>query len=139
MWQNYILARSIDDVMDALADGDQKARIIAGGTDLMLEIERGVRKGISTLIDITRIPGLDTIREDDAGMVHIGPMVMHNHILSSPLIREKAFALSQACWEIGSPQIRNRGTVAGNLVTASPANDTICPLMALDAKLLWMS
>jgi len=135
MWQNYILARSIDDVMDALADGDQKARIIAGGTDLMLEIERGVRKGISTLIDITRIPGLDSIREDDAGQIHIGPMVMHNHILSSPLIREKAFALAQACWEIGSPQIRNRGTVAGNLVTASPANDAISPLMALDAKL----
>jgi carbon-monoxide dehydrogenase medium subunit len=135
MWQNYILARSIDDVMDALADGDQKARIIAGGTDLMLEIERGVRQGISTLIDITRIPGLDSIREDDAGQIHIGPMVMHNHILSSPLIREKAFALAQACWEIGSPQIRNRGTVAGNLVTASPANDAISPLMALDAKL----
>jgi carbon-monoxide dehydrogenase medium subunit len=135
MWQNYILARSIDDVMDALADDDHKSRIIAGGTDLMLEMERGVRKEISTLIDITRISGLDSIREDDAGQIHIGPMVMHNHILSSPLIREKAFALAQACWEIGSPQIRNRGTVAGNLVTASPANDAISPLMALDAKL----
>ncbi len=135
MWQNYVLAKSIDDVMNALAESDQDSRIIAGGTDLMLEIERGVRKGISTLIDITRVPGLDTIREDDAGVIHIGPMVTHNHIISSSVIREKAFALLQACWEIGSPQIRNRGTVAGNLVTASPANDTISPLMALDAKL----
>lgn len=135
MWQNYILARSLDDVMNSLEVDSQKSRIIAGGTDLLLEIERGVRKGIVTLIDITRVPGLDEIREDDSGHIHIGPMVTHNDIISSTLIREKAFALLQACWEIGSPQIRNRGTIAGNLVTASPANDTISPLMALDAKL----
>ena len=135
MWQNYVLARSLDDVMGALGKDGQNAKIIAGGTDLMLEMERGVRKGIATLIDITRIPGLDSIWEDDSGVIHLGPMVTHNQVLSSSLIREKAFALLQACWEIGSPQIRNRGTVAGNLVTASPANDTISPLMALDAKL----
>ena len=135
MWQNYILARSLDDVINALEEGGQETRIIAGGTDLMLEMERGVRRGIRTLVDITRIPGLDTLWEDDSGVIHLGPMVAHNQVLNSPLIREKAFALLQACWEIGSPQIRNRGTIAGNLVTASPANDTISPLMALDAKL----
>lgn len=135
MWQNYILARSLDDVISALGEGGQEARIIAGGTDLLLEMERGVRQGISTLIDITRIPGLDSIWEDDSGVIHLGPMVTHNQVLNAPLIREKAFALLQACWEIGSPQIRNRGTVAGNLVTASPANDTISPLMVLDANL----
>ena len=134
MWQNYILAESIEQAITALTEAGESGRIIAGGTDLILELERGVRENISTVIDITKIPGLDQITEDDKGIIHIGPLVTHNHVIASPLIREKAFALLQACWEVGSPQIRNRGTIAGNLITASPANDAISPLMALDAK-----
>lgn len=139
MWQKYILAESIEHAVSILADGGEETRIIAGGSDLILEIERGVRKGIITIVDITKIPGLDDIIEDDEGVIHLGPLVTHNHVVASPLIREKAFALLQSCWEVGSPQIRNRGTIVGNLVTASPANDTISPLMALDAKLALLS
>ena len=134
MWQNYILAESIEQAIESLVEAGESGRIIAGGTDLILELERGVRKGVSTIIDITKIPGLDEIVEDELGIIHIGPLVTHNHVVASKLIREKAYALLQACWEVGSPQIRNRGTVVGNLITASPANDTISPLMALDAK-----
>jgi carbon-monoxide dehydrogenase medium subunit len=139
MWKNYILARSIEEAVNALAEGKGSARIIAGGTDLILEIERGVRKGLHTIVDISKIPGLDELYEDEEGVIHIGPLVTHNHVVASPLIREKAYALLQACWEVGSPQIRNRGTIAGNLVTASPANDAISPLMALDAKVILLS
>ena len=133
MWQEYINAISIEEVLQILAEKGEKARIVAGATDLILELERGVRKGIDTLIDITRISGLDEIKLTEDDQVHLGPMVTHNHCVASKLIRERAFPLAQAAWEVGAPQIRNRGTVAGNLITASPANDTITPLVALDA------
>ncbi|MDX1379431.1 MAG: FAD binding domain-containing protein, partial [Anaerolineales bacterium] len=139
MWQNYINATSIDDVLKVLSNEAKRARIIAGGTDLILELERGIRKGIDTLIDITRIPGLNQIGMDEDGIVHLGPLVTHNHCVASQLIRERAYPLARASWEVGAPQIRNRSTVAGNLITASPANDTITPLMALGASVTLQS
>ena len=115
------------------------ARIVAGATDLILEIERGVRKGIDTLIDISRVQGLDKIALDEDGVIHLGPMVTHGQCAASKLIIEQAFPLARAAWEVGAPQIRNRGTVAGNLITASPANDTIPPLMAMGAQVVLRS
>jgi carbon-monoxide dehydrogenase medium subunit len=135
MWQRYFTVRSIEESVQLLAEQPGSARIVAGATDLILELERGQRPGVHGLIDITRVPGLDLIELDSAGWVHLGPLVTHNHCATSPLIIERAFALARACWEVGAPQIRNRGTVAGNLITASPANDSITPLMALDAQL----
>jgi xanthine dehydrogenase iron-sulfur cluster and FAD-binding subunit A len=133
MWHEYYNVATTEEAIRLLSEKGEGARIVAGGTDLILELERGVRRGIHTLIDITRIPGLDQITLDEEDVIHLGAMVTHNHCAASKLIRERAFPLARAAWEVGAPQIRNRGTVAGNLITASPANDTITPLMALGA------
>ena len=134
-WRRYHLVSSLDEAVEALGRSGRAGRVVAGATDLILELERGVRKGITTLIDITTIPGLDVISVDGQGWVRMGPLVTHNHCVASPVILERAFCLARACWEVGAPQIRNRGTIAGNLITASPANDSIPPLMALGAEL----
>lgn len=132
LWDTYYTVTSLDDAVRLLGEHRNEARIIAGGTDLILEIENGARM-LPVAIDVTRVGGLDAISTGEDGLIHLGPMVSHTQAAVSCLLQDKALPLALACWGVGAPALRNRGTIAGNLVTASPANDTITALVALDA------
>jgi xanthine dehydrogenase iron-sulfur cluster and FAD-binding subunit A len=133
MWTHYYNVRSTAEALELLGQYQEQARIIAGGTDILLELERNQRRGVEVLIDITRVPELDGITLD-GNRIRLGPLVTHNHVVGNERMVSRALPLAQACWEVGAPQIRNRATVAGNIITGSPANDTITPLMALGAE-----
>jgi xanthine dehydrogenase iron-sulfur cluster and FAD-binding subunit A len=133
MWQRYYTPTSLDEALRLLADYGPQARAIAGGTDLLIELQRGARQA-DVLVDVTRIGGLDQVRTDADGTLHLGPTVTHNQAVATAPLVEGAFPLALACWRVGTPQLRNRGTIAGNAITASPANDTITALWALDAR-----
>ena len=137
MWHTYYTPTTLEETLRLLARHGAEARIIAGGTDLLIELERKIRAP-QILIDISHIPGLDRIDLKKGGF-HLGPLVTHHQVVASPEIVAQAYPLARACWEVGAPQIRNRGTIAGNLITASPANDTIVPLRVLGATVTLQS
>lgn len=134
----YVRPASLDDAVELLAEHGSAARIAAGGTDLLVELDRGLRPDLEIVIDLSSIDGLNSIHRSRDG-IHLGPMVTHNQCVGHELIREHALPLAQACWEVGSPALRNRATVVGNIVTASPANDSLSALVALDAEITIVS
>jgi carbon-monoxide dehydrogenase medium subunit len=134
MWESYLRPATLDETLQQLRHHAGSARLVAGGTDVLVELSRGVRP-TSTLIDITALHDLRYVRAD-GDAICLGALGTHNDVIASHLCADRALPLAQACWEVGAPQIRTRATVAGNLVTASPANDTIAPLLAMDATLV---
>jgi len=110
-----------------------KAKPIIGGTDLLIAMRQAACTP-SHLVDLNRIPELNYITEEE-GYIKIGATVTHSQAASNPLIKGVP-ALYDAVSRIGSPQIRNRGTLTGNIVNASPAADTACPLIVHDAEIV---
>jgi carbon-monoxide dehydrogenase medium subunit len=131
MWKQFFLPTNLDTALALKAQYGAEARFIAGGTDLVVDLERG-RQPACVLIDISRIESLQTITLEETGL-RLGAGVTHASILQSPEIAKYAPVLAQAAIEVGAPQIRNRSTLVGNLVTASPAADTVPSLLALNA------
>ncbi|MDG1409670.1 MAG: FAD binding domain-containing protein [Acidimicrobiales bacterium] len=123
--------RSLTHALEILA-ANPAVRPIAGGTDLLLDLHRGGPGEPVMLLDLSSLAELRGITIND-GHVRIGAGVTHNEVISHPELPTVGLPLAQACLEIGSPQLRNRATIAGNIATASPANDTISALLALDA------
>lgn len=128
----YVSVSSLNDALSLLDQWGARARAVAGGTDLMVELDRRVGEAPELLVDISRLPDLNLIHEQPDA-VHLGPLVTHNQVVVSALLQAKALPLVQACAEVAAPALRNRATVVGNVATASPANDTISALRSLDA------
>ncbi len=133
----YFEVRSIDEASSLLRKYGDKARILAGGTDLLNNI-RMRSQGPDYVIDIKRIPGLDTLEYDDQKGLNIGALTTLQTITDSPLLREKFPMLSKTTSQMASWQIRNRATIGGNLVNAAPSADTAPPLLALGASVIIM-
>jgi CO/xanthine dehydrogenase FAD-binding subunit len=125
------IARSLDEALTVLGD-TPGTTVLAGGTDLMVEINGGRRRP-TALMSVDRVPELRGWHRD-GHKVWLGAALTYRELLSSELVA-MAPALAQAARTVGSPQIRNAGTIGGNIATASPAGDTLPVLAALDAEI----
>ena len=130
----YFSTKSQNDACILLAEFGADAQILAGGTDVMLELRKPTARSPKALIDICRIPGLKGI-EEVADSIVIRPLTTHTEILRSDVVARYAPLLRAAVSTIGSPQVRNRGTVGGNIMNAAACADTVPPLIALNAEI----
>lgn len=131
MADSLVVPRSLDDALDALA-ATPTLTVLAGGTDLMVAMNYG-RLRPSGVLSLRRIDELSAWRRLDDGRLYLGAGLTY-HELQQPELAGLLPGLAQAARTVGSPQIRNTGTIGGNLVTASPAGDTLPVLASLDAE-----
>ncbi len=134
--ERYVAPRSLEQAAEILRAGN--VTVLAGGTDLMPQSQAGRLQFQPVLMNVRHVPELNGIAEQGA-MVRIGALVTITELLESALVRERLNLLWQACDHFASDQIRNAATVGGNLCNASPAGDTLVPLLALDATVVLAS
>lgn len=132
-WQHYFTPTTVADALGLLRQYGDQAQIIAGGTDLILDMQTGAHPPVAALVDVTRIEGLAEIRREE-DFVLVGAAVTHTQIEQSALVRAHGMALVESCRVVGGPQVRNVATLGGNVAHALPAADGTIGLLALDAE-----
>jgi carbon-monoxide dehydrogenase medium subunit len=132
-WKNYFLAHTLTDALQALAGAAGPACPIAGGTDLLLDLQQGRHAPVDTLVDVTAVAEM-TALEIRGDRLYIGAALPLNRIIASPLVKDHAQALVEAGSLIGGPQVRNTATLGGNVAHALPAADGTIALLALGAQ-----
>lgn len=137
---DYHRAKDITDACKLMKTYGRSARVIAGGTDLLVQFRDSDEKlvGVDHVIDIMGLKELNYIEEKD-GYIHLGALTTHTEINESPLIKKHVSFFGEGCGTVGSPQIRNRGTVGGGICNASPASDVVPALIALDSDAVIIS
>ena len=132
-WKNYHTPETVEEALAVLEDYDGGARVIGGGTDLLVEARRGLRRPFEAMVDASRIKGLGSISQDQDYIV-IGCGVTHTEIINDERILRHGTCLNESCGVIGGPQVRNTGTLAGNVAHALPAGDGSVGLLALGGE-----
>ena len=140
LWERYHAPHTVADALACLARYDGRARLIAGGTDLLIDMQH-VEKGehpLAALVDVTTVAEMTTIAAKD-GWLHVGAAVTHTAIVKSSLVEGHATCLVESCGVVGGLQVRNVATLGGNVAHALPAGDGTTSLVALgaDAEVAW--
>lgn len=130
---DYVAPKTLDEVLKALNKHKGASRLLAGGTDLIPQLKKREIKAPEYVIDLKGISGLDTILYDGNGL-KIGPLATISSIAQSPAVQEHYPILAQAALSMASPQVRNRGTFAGNICNAVPSADSLPSLITLSAS-----
>lgn len=132
LYETYYSPETVEDAADYLAQANGKRiRLIAGGTDLMIQLREHMVHA-DALLGLVRIAELKRIWSDDS-QIHVGATATYTDIIKSKLVNRHAYLLVEASRLIGAPQIQHMGTIGGNLGNASPAGDTLPCLYVLDA------
>jgi aerobic carbon-monoxide dehydrogenase medium subunit len=128
---DYFEPKTVNEALSLLAKYGEQAKVIAGGTDVMVDIKYKEEPGC--LVNIKKIPGLGTIQEN-GGSLRIGPLVTIHEMETNNLVRDRLPVLWESCHQFASLQIRNTATIGGNICRASPSGETLAPLLVLEAK-----
>ena len=129
----YLEPKTLEEALKMLSDCGHRGRVLAGGTDLLISMKRRTVKP-QYVINIKSIPELDYIQSHQEAGLSIGAVTTHRAIADSPVIRDNFSLLATACNKIGTPQVRNMGTIGGNICKAGPSQDTPPVLLVLDAR-----
>ena len=129
----YLKPGSLKEVFDLLKTYGKRASLIAGGTDVMVYMKQS-NVSPEVLISLRGLKELCYIRKN--GEYHIGGLATHRMLEESELVKEELSALQQGSSQVGSPQVRNVGTIGGNICNAAPSADTAGPLMILDTVII---
>lgn len=133
LWKEYFTPTTVVEALAIRSRYGHDALFVAGGTDLVLDMQQGNHAPVVALVDVTTIGALHQIVEAEEHVV-IGAAVTHAEIESNPLVREHGTALTESCGVVGGPQVRNVATIGGNVAHALPAADGTIGLLALNAE-----
>ena len=135
----YLTPKTLEEACSLLALHQDSAKVIAGGTDLLIQLKRRLIKAPHYIIGLKIISDLNSIKYDEKDGLKIGALATLSSIGESAVVRKKYPVLTEAVSQFGATEVRNMGTVGGNLCNAAPSADTAPPLLALEAKVKLVS